>query len=97
ENAILRYAGSWPQVEDIDVDLVIDNMRLYSVDNSATSTGNRAVDARVEIPDLRSPVLRIDARANGTLDTIYRFVRQSPIDSLFGGQLARVDVEGGAS
>ena len=96
-NAVLRYAGSWPQVEDIDADLVIDNTRLYTVDNSATSAGNRVVDARLEIPDLRSPVLLIDAQATGTLDSIYRFARQSPIDSLFGGHLERVDVDGGAS
>lgn len=97
ENAALRYAGSWPQVEDIDVDLVIDNTRLYSVNNSAVSAGNRVVDARVEIPDLRSPLVLIDAQATGTLDSIHRFARQSPIDSLFGGHLDRVDAEGGAS
>ncbi len=97
ENAILRYAGAWPQVEDMNVDLVIDKMRLYSVENSATSVGNRVVDARVEIPDLRSPVLLIDAQANGTLGTIHRFALQSPIDSLFGGHLDRAEVEGNAS
>lgn len=96
-NAILRYAGAWPQVEDMDVDLVIDKTRLYSVDNSATSAGNRVVDARVEIPDLRAPVLLIDAQAAGTLATIHRFARQSPIDSLFGGHLDRAEVQGDAS
>jgi uncharacterized protein (TIGR02099 family) len=97
EDAILRYAGAWPQVEDMDVDLVIDKTRLYSVDNSATSAGNRVVDARVEIPDLRTPVLLVDAQAAGTLATIHRFARQSPIDSLFGGHLDRVEAQGGAS
>lgn len=97
EDGLLRYAGSWPQVEDIDVDLVIDNTRLYTVDNSAMSAGNRVVDARLEIPNLRSPVLLIDAQAAGTLDGIHRFALQSPIGSLFGGHLDRVDVEGDAS
>ena len=97
QDAVLRYAGSWPQVEGIDAELVIENTRLYTVENSATSAGNRVVDARLEIPDLRSPVLLIDARAAGTLDSIYRFARQSPIDSLFGGHLERVEVAGGAS
>ncbi len=97
ENAILRYAGAWPEVENIDVDLVIDKTRLYSVENSAASAGNRVVDAHVEIADLRAPVLRIDARATGTLASIHQFARQSPIESLFGGELDRVDAQGGAS
>ncbi|HEX2138606.1 MAG TPA: YhdP family protein, partial [Woeseiaceae bacterium] len=97
ENAVLRYAGSWPAVENVDANLVIDNMRLYSGDNSAASAGNRVVDARVEIPDLRKPLLLIDAQATGTLASIHRFARQSPIDSLFGGHLERVAAEGGAS
>ena len=97
QDAVLRYARSWPQVEGIDADLVIDNTRLYTIENSAMSAGNRVVDARLEIADLRAPVLLIDAQATGTLDSIYRFARQSPIDSLFGGHLERVEAAGGAS
>jgi uncharacterized protein (TIGR02099 family) len=96
-DANLRYAASWPDVENIEVELMIDGTRLYSVENSATSAGNRVVDARVEIPDLRSPVLLMDLRATGTLDSIRTFARQSPIDSLFGGHLERVEVEGDAA
>lgn len=97
EGAVLRYAGKWPDVENIDAKIVIDRMQLYSVENSAVSAGNHVVDASVEIADLRRPVLDIDAHATGSLDTIYAFARQSPIDSLFGGHLARVDVAGAAS
>jgi uncharacterized protein (TIGR02099 family) len=97
ENAVLRYAGSWPAVDNITLDLIIDGTRLYSDENTATSLGNSVVDAQVEIPDLRSPVLRIDATATGTLDSILAFAQRSPIESLFGGQLDRVDVAGSAS
>jgi uncharacterized protein (TIGR02099 family) len=97
EDAVLRYAPSWPAVEDIDAELVFDGTRLYSERNSAVSAGNRTANARVEIADLRRPVLTIDAHATGTLDTLHAFARRSPIDGLFGGHLARVDVEGAAS
>ncbi len=97
EDAVLRYAGAWPQVEITNAELVIDNTRLYSVGNAASSTGNRVVDARVEIPDLRSPLLLIDAQATGTLETILGFARESPIHTLFGGHLDRVQTEGSAS
>ncbi|HEX7062378.1 MAG TPA: YhdP family protein [Woeseiaceae bacterium] len=97
EGATLRYAGSWPDVQNIDADVVIDGTRLYSVRNSAVSAGNRSADAKVEIADLRRPVLTIDAHATGTLGSLRAFARASPIDGLFGGHLSAVDVEGKGS
>ncbi|HLT92014.1 MAG TPA: YhdP family protein [Woeseiaceae bacterium] len=97
ENGVLRYAPTWPAVNDIDAQLVIDGARLFSTRNSAISVGNRAVDARVEIADLRRPVLALDVQATGTLDTVHAFVNESPIANLFGGHLGRVAVEGGAT
>src|SRR5690606_39236179 len=85
EGATLRYAGSWPDVQDIDAEVVIDGMRLYSVQNSAVSAGNHSAGAKVEIADLRHPVLTIDAHATGTLDSLLAFARGSPIDEVFGG------------
>lgn len=97
EDAILRYHDDWPAVRIADLDLVVDRMRLYTEQNVASTLGNDAVDARVEIPDLRNPVLKIDATASGTLETIRDFSRQSPIAALFGGHLDRIGVAGEAS
>lgn len=97
EDAILRYHDQWPAVRIADLDLVVDGTRLYTERNVASTLGNDAVDAQVEIPDLRDPVLRIDATADGTLETIRDFSRQSPIANLFGGHLDRIAVNGKAS
>ena len=97
ENAILRYHGQWPAVRIADLDLVLDGTRLFTERNVASTLGNDTVDARVEIPDLRDPVLRIQATADGSLETIRNFSRQSPIATLFGGHLDRVSVDGDAS
>ena len=97
EDATLRYHDKWPAVRIADLDLVVDKTRLYTERNVASTLGNATVDARVEIPDLRNPVLRIDATADGTLETIRDFSRQSPIATLFGGHLDRISVDGDAS
>jgi uncharacterized protein (TIGR02099 family) len=96
-NLIFKYQPRWPAAEASEMDVVLDNMRLYSVSNRSDSAGNQTVDAKVEIADLRDPVLTIESFSTGTLETIRSFTRQSPIADVFGGQLDRVTVSGEAS
>lgn len=97
EDATLQYAPGWPAATNIQADMVIENMRLYSVSNTSMNEGNSVRDARVEIADLREPVLTIDAFATGTLESIIGYSRASPIGGLFGGHLDRLQVDGDAS
>jgi uncharacterized protein (TIGR02099 family) len=97
ERAVLRYAEQWPAATNMNLDIVVDGTRLYSHRNSAINAGNTVQDAKIEIADLRKPVLEIDAFATGTLQSIRDFSRNSPIAAVFGGQLDRLDVEGEAS
>lgn len=97
ENATLEYSNKWPAPEFRHLDLIVENARLYSFENSAINAGNNVEDARIEIPDLRAPILSIDGFATGTLDSIRNFAAQSPIDDVLGGQLGRVEVGGDAS
>ncbi len=96
-NSTLRYAKNWPAAELRSLELVIDGVHLYSRENIAINAGNRISNASIEISDLRNPVLTIDAFATGTLASIRRFSRNSPIAKVFGGQLENVQVGGDAS
>ncbi len=96
-NLILNYHPLWPDTTQSDMEVVLENTRLYSVRNQGRSAGNRVVDARIEIPDLRDPVLTIDAFSTGTLETIRSFTSQSPIADVFGGHLERMAVSGEAT
>ncbi|MGB5719406.1 MAG: YhdP family protein [Woeseiaceae bacterium] len=96
-NMTFKYQPRWPATERSDMEVVLDNMRLYSVRNRSISAGNETVDAQIEIADLREPVLTIDGFSTGTLETIRAFSMQSPIGDVFGGQLERVAVSGDAS
>lgn len=97
EDATLRFSPKWPAPDFRHLDIVVENMRLYSVENSATNIGNVVEDASLEIADLREPVLHIEAFADGTLQSIRDYVRQSPIAEVFGGHLDQVEVDGDAS
>lgn len=97
EDGTLKYSDSWPVAANMNLDVAVENTHLWSVRNSATNAGNRVIDARVDIPDLRRPVLSIEGSATGTLETIRRFSRESPIAAVFGGQLERVTASGPAS
>ncbi|MEX0976581.1 MAG: YhdP family protein [Woeseia sp.] len=97
QNAVLRFSDKWPAARMQDLDLVVDNARLYSSNNIASSIGIDVANAQVEIADLRDPVLTIDASADSPLESIREFSRQSPIASVFGGQLDRIVVDGDAA
>ncbi len=96
-NLTFKYQPRWPAATEADMEVVLDGMRLYSDSNRFSNAGNLAVDAKVEIADLRDPVLTIDAFSTGTLQTIRQFCVDSPINEVFGGQLDRVTVAGEAS
>ncbi len=96
-DATLRYSEQWPDAEIESLQLVVDRTRLYSQNNTAVNAGNSVVDAKIEIADLRKPVLTIDAFATGTLSSIRQFAQRSPIAAIFGGHLQRVSVAGDAS
>ena len=96
-NLTFKYQPRWPAATEADMEVVLDGMRLYSESNRFSNAGNLAVDANIEIADLRNPVLTIDAFSTGTLQAIRQFCVDSPINEVFGGQLDRVSVAGEAS
>ena len=96
-NLNFKYHMAWPATEQSDMEVVLDNAHLYTTQNSSVSVGIPVVNAKVDIPDLRDPVLSIESFSTGSLEAIRDFAAQSPIAQVFGGQLDRVAVSGDAS
>jgi uncharacterized protein (TIGR02099 family) len=92
-----QFHKDWPAAEIISLDVVLDNTRLYTENNRSINRGREVVNARVEIGDVRKPVLIIDSMSMGTLESIHAYAENSPIARLFGGHLRRVRVAGDAS
>jgi len=96
-NMTFKYHQLWPATEQSDMEVILDNARLYTTENRSISAGIPVVNAKVDIPDLRDPVLSIESFSTATLDAIREFSKQSPIAKIFGGQLDRVAISGDAS
>jgi len=96
-NMTFKYHQLWPATEQSDMEVILDNARLYTTENRSSSAGIPIVNAKVDIPDLRDPVLNIQSFSTATLDAIREFSKQSPISKVFGGQLDRVAISGDAS
>jgi len=92
-----KYQPKWPAAERADVEIVLDNMRLYTTKNRAWHAGNLAVDVAVDIADLRKPVLTIDGLVTGDLATMRDFGLQSPVNEVLGNNLDRITVSGESS
>ena len=96
-NMNFKYHKEWPATEQSDMEVILDNTRLYTTQNRSVSAGIPVVDANINIPDLRDPVLSIESFSASSLEAIREFSIQSPIAKVFGGQLDRVAVAGDAS
>lgn len=96
-NTTLKYHPDWPAAEQANIDIVLENTRLYTERNRSTHADNQAVNTAIDIPDLRNPVLEIEGLVTGTLETLRQFAMQSPINSFTGGNLNRVAVSGVAT
>jgi len=92
-----QFHKDWPAAEVIDLDVTLDNTRIYSTRNRSINRGREIVDAKIEIGDVRKPVITIDSLSTGTLESIHAYAQSSPIGRLFGGHLRRVQVDGDAS
>ncbi len=96
-NMTFKYHDKWPATEQSDMEVVLDNARLYTTQNRSVSAGIPVIDADIDIPDLRDPVLSIESFSASSLEAIREFSLRSPIADVFGGQLDRVSVSGDAS
>ncbi len=96
-NMNFKYHKEWPATEQSDMEVILDNARLYTTQNRSVSAGIPVIDANIDIPDLRDPVLSIESFSASSLEAIREFSIRSPIAKVFGGQLDRVAVSGDAS
>ena len=93
----LRYSEKWPDIFIKDIDLILDGMHLYSDKNQFSTTGNIVNDGRIDIFDLRNPVLILHAPSQGSLGAMHTFIKNSPISDFFGGNEKNLELKGGLS
>ncbi len=97
EDSLFKYLRQWPTSEIRSMDVILENTRLFTDKNLSYAEGLETRNARVEIADLREPVLRIEGVSAGDMASLIQFSRNSPIDQLLGGRLDSVSVSGTAT
>lgn len=96
-DAVMRFALQWPDIEQLDGEVVLDGMRLSSTENSAVTMGAAIENVYAAIEDLRKGLLEVRGSATGTLANVVDYAEASPLSGLFGGRLADVAAAGPAN
>ena len=94
-DGLIMYQPRWPAAEVVDLDIAVDNMRLYTEENTIINAGIEVTDALVEIGDFRDPILKVVVQTEGSLEAVRALLAGSPvgIDTL-KGNLDKVVIEG---
>jgi len=95
-DATLAYAPSWPRLEQIRGDLVVDGAAFEMRAKSAVYEGVRLSEVLVRMPDHHEAVLTIDGRAAGPAQDLLHFVNDSPVAASVSGFTRDLKVGGDA-
>ncbi|MBT9612519.1 MAG: TIGR02099 family protein [Burkholderiales bacterium] len=81
KDATLRYAPSWPQIEQIQAYLDFHGKRMDITASQGVILGTRLSKVKVLIPDLliHEGILEIDGEAQGESANFLRFIEESPV------------------
>ena len=78
------FQSPWPQMEQLDAELIFDRAAMNIRNGKARLMGVDLVNVQGAIPDLyhHAPVLEIDGQARGALADALRYVKNSPVAGL---------------
>jgi len=80
ERGVLRFAEGWPEIRDIDAELLFERSRMDIAGRSASILGARVANVRVSIPQLASDGhLLVSGQAQGPTNEFLRYLRESPL------------------
>ena len=81
QGGTLRYAPSWPEIRDIDGDLLFDGVRMLIEARKGNIMGVGIGPVSAEIADLEAPeeLMVLHGRAAGATTDFLRFIEASPV------------------
>jgi uncharacterized protein (TIGR02099 family) len=81
QDADLRYADAWPEIKQIDGELLFSGQRMLITGKSGNIFGVKLRDVKAEIADLEQheELLSISGKAAGATADFLRFIEASPV------------------
>jgi uncharacterized protein (TIGR02099 family) len=85
-DATLEYAPAWPQIKNIECDLLFEGRRMQITAQKASVFGAMLTDVSAVIPNLgnREPILEVNGSASGPFAEKLRFISASPVGETLG-------------
>lgn len=90
----LAYHPDWPALSAIDADLQFENLVLDIRGQRAQVMDMRLVGASARVDNLREAVFRIRAQGQGSGEALMAVLRATPVQSLYGDQIAGMELAG---
>lgn len=94
EDAVLAYAPGWPEIRKLQAEVTINNRHLQVRAHQGQVYESIARNVVADIPELRSPVLQVDADLDSTGDDVFRLFRESPLKAEAGRMADLLAVKG---
>lgn len=96
DNGTLNYGNSWPNIEDLGVDLVFENTRMDIYANKGRIMDKRIIKSHAAIAKLNaaSPMLTVVSDAEGTVPNGIAFINNSPVKEVMLGFTDGLQTEG---
>jgi uncharacterized protein (TIGR02099 family) len=96
EDGVLDYARGWPQLTQLDGEVIFDKGSLHVDGRSARTLDTRLSDVQVEIKHLRSRErqLLIKGHAEGPTRDNLRYLRETPLNERIGRYFEGATVDG---
>jgi uncharacterized protein (TIGR02099 family) len=80
EKGVLRYAEGWPEIRDIDADLMFERKRMDIAARAGSILGAKLTNVRVSIPELaRGAHLSVSGQADGPTSAFISYLQASPL------------------
>jgi uncharacterized protein (TIGR02099 family) len=80
EKGVLRYAEGWPEIRDIDAELVFERKRMDITARTGSILGARLANVRVSLPEIgRGSHLLISGQAAGPTAAFINYLQSSPL------------------
>lgn len=92
----VRFAHDYPQIEDIEGELLFDGVRMEVRSDAARILGARLGKVEAVIPDLDTAekILQVEGEAAGPAQEFIRFVNSSPVSDMLDGLTQEMSATG---
>jgi uncharacterized protein (TIGR02099 family) len=87
QDGVLDYGTGWPQIENLNVNMLFQGSRMDLQSNGGNILGNqfKTVKAMIPVLDADEPILEIIGETEGSVTDAIRFVNNSPVLELTDG------------